>query len=249
MRKSIQDFAWQIDCVSRHGVENVSLGLYLSLSPDWYASSQSLVEPFGGKAIPDETDAAHWWAMPAVSDPADALELEAPRTLGPQIEKAVHLIEYMRDSVEGAYPVGGFVLTGPLDTASYVMGFQSLMEAIYEHPEAVEHVCSIVTDFLLFFIPVLLRASDPEITGEGISSAGCYLCCETRAVLSDAVVAQFEVPYLKRIRDAFGSLHIHSCGNWVQHMGRLARERYADSIDFGHPECDFKQVASIVEGA
>ncbi len=93
-----------------------------------------------------------------------------------------------------------------------------------------------------------LKINNPTITKEEIRRSGGFFCSETRAVLSDAILAEFETPYLRQLHDEFGNLGIHSCGEWVRHFPRLLEEGYCERVDFGHPECNFHDVMKVVGG-
>ena len=119
---------------------------------------------------------------------------------------------------------------GPLNTLALLFENQSeLMIAMYEQPELVHEAARRVTDMLIDYVAKFRAAAGPSnvigniwpytalIDGKGVAITQDYM-----PLLGPDLYAEFELPYLKRISDAFGGVFIHCCGYYGWHLPNLA---------------------------
>jgi hypothetical protein len=137
-----------------------------------------------------------------------------------------------------------------VDTASFVLGYQPLLEAFYTHPTDVHLLLRIVTEVLAQYIDAC-RTAAGDLAPDHVPTMaqGYTLCSEVRAVLSVEHFAEFEERYLEDLAQSVGPLCIHSCGDWSRHVPAMAGNGTFVGADFGLPEMDWPRAAGLIGGA
>jgi len=117
---------------------------------------------------------------------------------------------------------------GPLNTLALILDQTELMCAFFDAPDAVHLMLDRITDVL---IDCVAKFCDGAGAGRVIGNIWPYIClpsdlgiCITQdymPLLGPEQYAEFELPYLKRIADAFGGVWIHCCGRYTQHLRTL----------------------------
>ena len=119
---------------------------------------------------------------------------------------------------------------GPLNTLGLLIADQAeLMVAMFEQPEVVHEAARRVTDTLIDYAARFRAEAGPGrvigniwpyvalVDGKGVGITQDYM-----PLLGPEQYAEFELPQLKRISDAFGGVFIHCCGVYGQHLRALA---------------------------
>lgn len=121
-------------------------------------------------------------------------------------------------------------IQGPVNTLALLMEQTELALAFYDAPELIHRVLGQITDVIIDRIAEYRRRIGPErVTGnvwpfvtmpDGV---GIGITQDYMPLLSPELYAEFELPLLNRIADAFGGVMIHCCGTYSQHLPTLAR--------------------------
>ena len=129
---------------------------------------------------------------------------------------AVEWIRYSRSVTKGLFNFRIPVMTGPLDTANYLLGTTTLMEWIYSEPAALHQLLDKITKVIMGMIRALREAAGGTLYPETFlcMRGGFSLGSECRSIISREHFEEFEVPYLRRIGETLGTYGIHSCGSW-----------------------------------
>lgn len=120
-------------------------------------------------------------------------------------------------------------LQGPMNTLALILDQTELMCALTEAPDAVHAALDQITDTL---IACLRRFCDTLGRERVIGSIwpyhtlpatmGVSITQDYMPLLGPDAYAEFELPRLKRIADAFGGVWIHCCGVYRQHLPALS---------------------------
>lgn len=129
---------------------------------------------------------------------------------------AVEWIRWAREATGGEFGFRIPVMTGPLDTASYLLGPTRLMDWLLTEPRALHLLLSTITGVIIEMVVALRDAAGGTLYPENLfcTRGGPTLCSECRSLISREHYEEFEAPYLRRIGDAIGPYAIHSCGSW-----------------------------------
>lgn len=245
IRKQVQ---W-LDRVERSSVSDDQV-LAVCLPRSAYGGAQGLAEAFG--CILQLESGEHWWALPALDRPEAVRTLKIPKDWMSRgfPRKGLDAIRFAREATCERYPVGQFVTGGVIDTASFVLGYQQLLEAVYTHPKDVHLLLRIVTDVLAEYIAACRNAAG-DLTPDHVPTMtqGYTPCSEVRAVLSVEHFAEFEERYLEDLARSVGPLCIHSCGDWSRHVPAMAGKGTVVGADFGLPEMDWPKASAMIGDA
>ncbi|MAG35916.1 MAG: hypothetical protein CL878_06700 [Dehalococcoidia bacterium] len=179
-----------------------------------HGQSQGICDVFGAsvEAQPDGNFYVH---------PVDPGEVASRRLVRTPVTRsrywgAVEWIRYARRAARGRVEFRNPVMTGPFDTANYLLGTTRLLEWTYSEPEILHWLLDEVTRTIIGMLGALREAAGGTLHGEDlfcVRNIYC-LCSECRSLVSAEIFAEYEAPYLRRIGDAVGPYAIHSCGSW-----------------------------------
>ncbi len=189
-----------------------------------HGQSQGLVDIFGARAElqPD----GNFFAHPLPADPV-LISGITPAPLETSLYwRAVEWIRYAREATGGAIPFRNPVMTGPLDTANYLLGSTTLFEWLYTQPEVVHRLLDTVTEVLIALLQALAEAAGGALCPHlGYPARGGFeLCSEVRSIISSDHYEEFEAPYLRRIGERLGPFAVHACGNWEHTIPSALRD-------------------------
>ena len=179
-----------------------------------HGQSQGICDLFGARVEP-RPDGLFF--VHPLSTNAEGIEALSPRPIAESMYwGAVEWIRYARAATNGLLGFRNPVMTGPLDTANYLLGTMGLMEWMYGEPKALGRLLEKITDVIVRMIRALRDAAGGELYPETFycMRGGFTLCSECRSLLSLEHYEQFEAPYLRRIGEEVGDYGIHSCGSW-----------------------------------
>lgn len=110
------------------------------------------------------------------------------------------------DAIGAQVPVS-VAVTGPLTTASFLIGAENLGRLMIKNPDAVHHLCGIALEAALRYTAAILAAGAVPSLTEPMASG---------TVISPRQFESFALPYLKRlvdfIHDQGQSVTLHICG-------------------------------------
>jgi len=142
------------------------------------------------------------------------------------------------------------VMTGPIDTANYVMGTMRLMEWLYDYPQSVHALLRIITDQLIKLILSMKEAVNGNICPECSTCLPCgySFCSEVRHFISKDAYDEFEAPYLRQISETCGLYAYHSCGTFERMLEIDMKDENLMYINFQTKEMDLKKVYELTGG-
>ena len=179
-----------------------------------HGQSQGLCDIFGTKVEP-QADGLYFVHPlppdPAVIDTIEPAPLESSIYWG-----AVEWTRYARAATVGQFTFRNPVMTGPFDTANYLLGTTVLMEWVYADPAALKGLLEKITKVTIEMVQALKEAAGGALQGDAISCmrGGPCFCSECRSLVSRETYDEFDAPYLRRIGESIGPYAIHSCGSW-----------------------------------
>lgn len=185
------------------------------LTPPGFAHghSQGITDLFGAKV--EEQPDGNCFTYPLSPDPVSIDEI-LPKPIRTSIYwNAVEWIRTVRETV-GDVPFRNPVMTGPIDTANYILGTTTLLEWVYTEPDTVHRLLQKVTDVIVEMMNEMKQAAVlcPRAHHIGCSRGGFDLCSEVRSLVSQEIYEEFEAPYLMQIGERVGAFGAHSCGSW-----------------------------------
>ena len=189
-----------------------------------HGQSQGICDLFGARVAPQPD--GNFFVHPLTPDPA-AIAALTPRPLATsRYYGAVEWVRYARAATRGRYEFRHPVMTGPFDTANYLLGTTVLLEWVYTQPAAVHALLARVTDVIIGMLGVLRAAAGGTLHGDAL---GCLrhafcLCSECRSIVSAATFEEFDAPYLARLGRELGPYAIHSCGSWERTIASARRD-------------------------
>jgi hypothetical protein len=215
-----------------------------------YGQTQGVAELFGCKLIPQANEKNLYYPVPAVEDPRDLQHLTVKPVDRSFYGTSIEFARYAVEATDGQLSVRTPVMTGPLDTANYILGSMRLMTWIYDEPAALHQLLDRITDTIIDIIEKLKAATGGRICPEVdyCLDRGYGLCSEVRHLISAEAHAEFEAPYLRRISRACGLYAIHSCGTWERTIPALLADENLMLLNFQCREMDLPQVYSLTRG-
>jgi hypothetical protein len=181
-----------------------------------HGQSQGICDIFGAEVEEQADGLYHVHPLDPIPEAGNALEPSAVQKS--MYWGAVEWLEYVR-GISGCKQihVRNPVMTGPLDTASYLLGTTTLMEWIYTEPETLHNLLGKITGIIIYMQKALKTAAGHAVCGPAhfkCSCGGFDFCSEIRSMISRENYENFEAQYLRKIGAATGSYGIHSCGSW-----------------------------------
>lgn len=192
-----------------------------------YHGTGVLASAFGCETIwPADKDP---WTKPVIMKPEDIYSLKEP---DPQssglLPKVLETIKYFGSETRGKVPIKLTDMQGPLDTASLVWDYTSFMRAMHTNPSEVHLLLKMVTDLVIEYTKVQFElVQDPYYPSDcfprDIKERGIGISDDLAAVVSPAMYRTFGAPYNSLISQAFGGLHIHSCGDYSHNLDTMLK--------------------------
>lgn len=220
----------------------------LSVPRSVHGQSQGIVDLFGARAElqPD----GNFFPHPLPADPARVAAI-APAPLETSLYfRAVEWIRYAREATGGAIPFRNPVMTGPLDTANYLLGTTTLLEWLYTQPEAVRRLLETVTEVLIAMLEAIAEAAGGALCPHlGYPARGGFeLCSEMRSIISASHYEEFEAPYLRRIGERLGGFAVHACGSWEHTLPSVLRDGFIRVMHGQSKENDIGALCRVAQG-
>ena len=121
------------------------------------------------------------------------------------------------EATDGEIPVGVADYQSPYGTATKLVPNEELMLAMYDAPELVHNLLSVVTDGIIKLIGAMERWVGPECLARNVANpipgeCGVILWDDYVSVLNPALHTEFCAPWNKKLFAHFGKGHLHTCG-------------------------------------
>lgn len=164
-----------------------------------------------------------------IDSPKDIARLKAPNPeTGGWMPKVLKTMEYARNKSD--LPVGLTDLNSPLSAAAQMCGYDRLFLWMYDEPEAVRDLLSIVTEAFIAWVK-----AQKEVAGEPLNQSnglqgwwapegiGVWLSDDDIVTLSPELYEKFIVPEYSKIFGAFGGGCLHFCGDAANHADSILK--------------------------
>ena len=181
------------------------------------------------------------WLEPLVRAPADVDALVFPPYTAGRIGEGLRRYEMVLENVKGKVALRPPDLQGPLSTASLIWEQSGFMLAMYDAPQAVHRLLSIVTDYLIGLVRYVRSTYDyvlepfwPFITMP--PEVGCSITEDFIPLLPPELYREFGLPYTTRMSREFGGIYIHCCGRWQQHVAAIKEIPGLKGMDVAYSE-------------
>ena len=239
------------------GVADLAAGLdipgdrCLMLTPPRFVhkQTQGICDIFGAN-VEEQLD----WNIYVYPLPPDPVFIDA---VAPQpIERsaywgAVEWVRYARAMTGGLFEFRSPVMTGPFDTANYLLGAPVLLEWVYTEPETLHRFLDKITDVLIGMVGAIQKAAGGRIYAPhhaGCVRGGYDFCSECRSLVSRDIYEAFEAPYLRRIGEMLGNYAIHSCGSWERTVPSALADPNLRLMNGQIRENDLAQLCALAQG-
>ncbi|NOY60556.1 MAG: hypothetical protein GXO75_16725, partial [Calditrichaeota bacterium] len=149
----------------------------------------------------------------------------------------LEMIEYFLEKTGGKIPVSPTDTQAALNAASFLIETNSFYMEMFDHPDEMKKLLSIITDLTIDFtkkqmdligdalvLPGHGFAGSRRFTGLGMSS-------DVIVMISAEQYIEFEAPYLQRAGETFGGAVFHSCGNWANKISAVKSVPHLIMVD------------------
>lgn len=189
-----------------------------------HGHSQGLCDVFGANV--EEQPDGNFFVHPLPPDP-DQIAIVEPRLL--ETSKywgAVEYIGFAREVTGGLIPFRNPIMTGPFDTANYLLGSTVLLEWVYTEPEALQTLIERITVVLGDMVQALREAAGGSLHAHHFTCTrgGNDYASECRSIVSSETYETFDAPYLRHLGERLGPYAIHSCGGWERTVASARRD-------------------------
>lgn len=220
----------------------------LSISRPFHGQSQGIADLFGTRV--EEQPDGNFYVHPLPPDPAAIAALRPGPLERSLYWRAVDYVRYARQATGGILPIRAPVMTGPLDTANYLLGSTVVLEWVYTEPEALKALLTTLTDTLARMLLALQEAAGGQIHPQLVwcTRGGPDICSELRAIISADIYEEFEAPYLREIGRRVGPLVVHSCGSWERSVPSSCGDPNIRVMNGGSREVDVAELCRLANG-
>ncbi len=177
------------------------------------------------------------WARHAVGDISQVWSLRPkPPRESPMIRRNFEWIDYAQRKLGTAVPMWTPDIQCPFSVAAQVVEPNELFTACVTDPKAVHHLCRMIAEYTIDLTQQWLQTIEhPGFPGANFPSIseniGLCLADDTPLImLSPEMYEEFALPYNCMIGEAFGGLHIHSCGDYQHNLDNLLKITNVRSI-------------------
>jgi hypothetical protein len=178
-------------------------------------------------------------AAPCLETPADAARLRLPDPERDGLMPCVlETAVYMKN--HGPYPVSLTDSQSPLDELILMCGHERLYLWMYDQPEMVHELMSLVTEAFIQWVKV-----QKAVTGEPLNvcygeqgvwvppDCGVWIADDEAVNISPRLYAEFVAPHYSRIFKSFGGGVLHFCGDGSHHGAALLQMEGLRAINSG----------------
>ncbi|NIA30060.1 MAG: hypothetical protein GWP06_09140 [Actinobacteria bacterium] len=217
-----QSLAWQLGALEK--------------SMDYKADISNFLEPwYGIGTVAGAFGATYKWEernAPAIAAPFTSVREVLGREIVPIEDtdigkRTLEMIEYFLDKTGGKIPVSPTDTQAALNAASFLIETNSFYMEMFDHPDEMKKLLSIITDLTIDFTKkqIELIGDALVLPGHGFASSrkftGLGMSSDVMVMISGEQYKEFEAPYLQKAGEAFGGAVFHSCGNWSNNISAI----------------------------
>jgi len=177
------------------------------------------------------------WAKHALTDISQVWSLK-PRRIGEthMLRRELDWIDHFQRRLGADVPMWTPDIQCPFSVAAQIVEPNALFMACLTDPKAVHHLVGMIADFQIELTRTFLsRIEHPGFPGANFpcisENIGLCLADDTPLImLSPAMYEEFALPYNSRIGEAFGGVHVHSCGDYRHNLDNILKITNVRSI-------------------
>jgi hypothetical protein len=156
---------------------------------------------------------------PAISSPEQVRKLVPPDPYRDGLmPRVLRCIDYMRANSD--VPVSFTDNQGPLNIALNLVGLETIMLWMYDHPTVVHELMDFCTTVLIDWVTLQKAHAGQPLDGGAFphfvalpkGSGGVWISDDDSTIISPKLYREFVVPYNSRVFRAFGGGTLHYCG-------------------------------------
>jgi hypothetical protein len=229
-----------------------------SVDQDWPPFIDTFVgvvlvpEAFGCRVV--FTPGEDPWTEPALEDISGVRHLKPPNVgASPLIRRLSEWVDVAQRRLGTALPIWTMDIQSPFSVAARVVEPTQLLMACVTHPEEVHLLCRMITDFSIEMTRRhVAQMEHPGFPGRNFPSIsdniGICIADDTPLImLGPDMYEEFSLPYNDQIGEAFGGVHIHSCGDYRHNLDSLLKMRTLKSIQIHAGDGEFVLPGSAAE--
>ena len=190
-----------------------------------YCTVPLVPEAFGCPLVVREDDIA---TRPCSCDIADVWGLN-PRPLDEvsTIRRMFEWVDFSQRKLGTDLPFWTADIQAPFTVACQIVSHEELLAACVTDPEAVHCLCRMITDYSIELMGRHIAQLDhPGFPGANFPSIseniGICIADDTPLImLSPEMYREFALPYNAELGEAFGGIHVHSCGDYSHNLDTL----------------------------
>ena len=189
-----------------------------------HGHSQGICDLFGARVAPQPDGIFFVHPLPPNPDHVATLETRPLKTS--VYWGAVEYLRCARAATGGLIPFRGPIMTGPFDTANYLLGSTVLLEWVYTEPDALHALLERITAVIGDMVLALRAAAGGSLNAHHLACArgGPDFASECRSIISRETYETYDAPYLRRLGERLGPYAIHSCGAWERTVPSARRD-------------------------
>lgn len=197
------------------------------------------------------------WAEPIIDNIEEVESLDVPDfTRAGLVPEYLEDIALLREVLPKDVTVGNRILLGPTDHLFWIRGVARLFLDLFDHPEAVHRMCSVITEAHIRLLRESHRLagwsfSADEVHFDTLSHAECKglvaFSDDSSVSFSPSLFAEFVAPYNRRLLEEFGGGLIHTCGA-CEHLLEEYAKLPATGVELNLRLVDYDRAKEILEG-
>jgi len=220
-----------------------------------YAGVAVFATAFGAQAVQTKEGGGTVWARPIIitDDPAQAARIRRPGVTDGALGKVLDFVSFAEARTAGRYTFRICDMQGPLDIAGQLWSETYMLPAMRSHPQVIHQLLEHITTLMIEFVRAF-QASCAHFTGMHCPhvwmppECGVGLSEDLAPLLSPRDYAEFSLPYVQRIADELGGVHLHCCGTCAHQFDNWAKLRGLRGLDLYPPHIDFRHAAKVFGG-
>jgi len=197
------------------------------------------------------------WAEPVIDDIEEVESLEVPDfSQAGLVPEYLEDIALLRDVLPEEVTIGNRILLGPTDHLFWIRGANRLFLDLFDHPEAVHKMYSVVTEAHIRLLRESHKVarwnfSEDEVHFDTLIHAECkglvVFSDDGSVSFSPSLYSEFVAPYNGRLLAEFGGGLIHTCGA-CGHLLEEYAKLPATGVELNLKLVDYDRAREILEG-